>query len=356
VSERFLSVPGKLFLSGEYAVLWGGAARLVAVGPRLFAHVKRREDREVHLVLEEGRLSGHATPLGVSWSREVPPGFRFAARALGEAFRAQGREGTGLSLAISPSFAEGGGQKLGMGGSARACVLAAEAARSALDERFDTLKLALVAHAVEQGMKGSGGDVASVFAGGIIRYKRYAVDALAKASSTGTYGAAFAASPPVELARLSAPGVRPVYAFAGESASTLRWIGSVEGRLSPEARQAFVTQSDELGDLLEEGLSLGDFTALREAVPRLHQLLCGLGPLETEPMRRILALTQSFGGVGKMSGAGGGDGVILFAPDDAARVELLEGLKARGFLAIPLEVEPGLRGEATVSETIRGWL
>ncbi|HLL81840.1 MAG TPA: hypothetical protein VK420_04275, partial [Longimicrobium sp.] len=105
MNERFLSVPGKLFLSGEYAVLWGGTARVAAVGPRLFAHVRRREDREVHLVVQEGRLSGHATALGVSWKGEVAPGFRFAARALGEAFRAHGREGAGLELAISPSFA-----------------------------------------------------------------------------------------------------------------------------------------------------------------------------------------------------------------------------------------------------------
>ena len=356
MSERFLSVPGKLFLSGEYAVLWGGTSRIAAVGPRLSAHVKRREDREVHLVVEEGRLSGHATPLGVSWSREVPQGFRFAARALGEAFRAHGREGTGLSLAISPSFAEGGGQKLGMGGSARACVLAAEAARFALDERFDTLKLSLVSHAVEQGMKGSGGDVASVFAGGIIRYKRYAVDALAKASSSGTYGAAIAESPPVEVARLPETTARLVYAFAGESASTTKLIGSVESRLSVEARQAFVAQSDEAGELLEQGLVRGDFAAVREAVPKLHKLLCGLGPLETESMKRILALTQSFGGVGKISGAGGGDGVVLFAPDDAVRAELLEGLKTRGFLALPLEIEPGLRGEPAIAESIKGWI
>lgn len=356
MNERFLSVPGKLFLSGEYAVLWGGTSRLAAVGPRLHAHARRREDREVHLVLEEGRLVGHATPLGVSWSREVPAGFRFAARALGEAFRAHGREGVGLELAIAPSFEASGGRKLGMGGSARACVLAAEAARSALEEKFDTLKLALVAHAAEQGMKGSGGDVASVFAGGVARYRRYAVDALALASTSGSYGAALMAAPPVELVRLTSPKAHLVYAFAGESASTPRLIGSVESRLDAAARAAFVTESDEAGQVLEEGLTKGDFAAVREAVPRLHKLLCGLGPLETEPMRRILALAVSYGGVGKISGAGGGDGCVLFAPDEGAQKELVEGLKARGFLALPLEVEPGLRGEPTVADAIKGWL
>jgi phosphomevalonate kinase len=286
----------------------------------------------------------------------VAPGFRFAARALGEAFRAHGREGTGLELAISPSFGEGGGVKLGMGGSARACVLAAEAARWALDDGFDALKLSLVAHAVEQGMKGSGGDVACVFAGGVARYKRYPVEALAQASASGQYGAALLSSPPVELARVPAPQLRLVYAFAGESASTTRLIGAAERRLDEGARAAFVAASDEAGALLEDGLVRGDFAALREAVPRLHGLLCGVGPLETEPMRRILALTRSVGGVGKISGAGGGDGLVLFAPDDGARAELLAALGARGFLALPLELEPGLRTEPVLPAALSGWL
>ena len=38
--ERALSAPSKLFLCGEYAVLWGGAARVLAVGPRAEALVR----------------------------------------------------------------------------------------------------------------------------------------------------------------------------------------------------------------------------------------------------------------------------------------------------------------------------
>jgi phosphomevalonate kinase len=195
-----------------------------------------------------------------------------------------------------------------------------------------------------------------VFAGGVARYLRYPVEGLAKASASGQYGAALLSSPPVELARVPAPELRLVYAFAGESASTTKLIGAVEKRLDEKARASFVAESDEAGALLEGGISRGDFAAIRESVPRLHQLLCGLGPLETEPMRRLLALCQSVGGVGKISGAGGGDGVVLFVPDEGARTELLEALKARGFLALPLQLEPGLRSEPSLSESLAGWL
>ncbi|RYZ40629.1 MAG: phosphomevalonate kinase, partial [Myxococcaceae bacterium] len=42
--ERALSAPGKLFVSGEYAVLWGGVSRVAAVAPRTAAYVRRRQD------------------------------------------------------------------------------------------------------------------------------------------------------------------------------------------------------------------------------------------------------------------------------------------------------------------------
>jgi len=179
--NRALSAPGKLFLSGEYAVLWGGTARIAAVGPRTGALVRRRPDREVHVALADGRLVGAATPLGVGWPGKVPAAFEFVARALDLALRAHARESLGFELALAPG-ATALGYKLGVGGSARAAVLAAEAARFILEERFDTLKLALLAHRVAQG-SGSGGDVAAIFAGGVIRYRRYDVRPLLEAAS-----------------------------------------------------------------------------------------------------------------------------------------------------------------------------
>lgn len=354
--ERALSAPGKLFLSGEYAVLWGGVSRLLAVGPRTHALVRRRPDAEVRVVLEEGTLKGRATPQGVRWEREVPPGFSFVARALDEALRVHGRQGLGLELALTPPALGPGGHKLGLGGSATAAVLAAEAGRWALEERFDALKLALAAHAAGQGGKGSGGDVAAAFAGGVVRYRRYDVAPLLAASGTARYRAALSGPPGVDLWRLPAPAVPLVYAFTGQAASTRVLISEVEARLAPEARAAFVERSDAVGRALEEGLAGQDWPALAEAVREQHRLLCELGPLETEGIRRVLALAGAFGGVGKLSGAGGGDGCILFTPDPERRDALLAALSARGLHALALAPEPGLRGEGHPDARLRAWL
>jgi phosphomevalonate kinase len=354
--HRTLSAPGKLFLSGEYAVLWGGTARIAALGPRTTATVRRRDDREVRLLLEEGRLVGHATPRGVAWTTPVTPPFAFAARTLDAVLRAWGRETLGFSLAMAPSPTGPGGRKLGMGGSARAAVLAAEAGRYVLDARFDALKLALVAHALGQSMKGSGGDVAAIAAGGIVRYRRYDVSALAEASVTSRFDAALLAAPPVDLYRLPAPQLPMAYAFAGESASTRTLIGRVEGKLDEAARGDFVRRSDALGEALEEGLLTGDFPRVHEATAGLRALLGELGPLETEGLSRIVGLAELYGCTGKLSGAGGGDGCILFAPDPERRSALLEGLAARGFYAVPLQPEPGLRGETQPDPLLERWL
>ena len=49
--DRTLSAPGKLFLAGEYAVLWGGEARILGTAPRAHALVRSRQDRRVEIAL-----------------------------------------------------------------------------------------------------------------------------------------------------------------------------------------------------------------------------------------------------------------------------------------------------------------
>ena len=81
----------------------------------------------MHICLEEGTLQGLTTPRGVKWDRDVPAGFSFVARTLDEALRAHGRASVGFDVAVAPGALGPGGHKLGIGGSASATVLAAEA-------------------------------------------------------------------------------------------------------------------------------------------------------------------------------------------------------------------------------------
>jgi phosphomevalonate kinase len=351
--QRALSAPSKLFLCGEYAVLWGGTARLAAVAPRGTALVRRRADRQIHLVLAEGRLVGDATPVGARWRAQIPPAFHFAARTVDEALRAKGGEPLGFDLALSPSRSAADGRKLGLGGSARAAALASEAARFALELPVDALKLALLAHFKAQDGVGSGADVAAIFAGGIVRYRRHPLE---ESTRRATLAAAPGASQPVDLWRLPPTPVHLGYAFTRESVSTRVLIAEVERRFGAGGRAAFVAQSDALGSAMEDGLLRGDFTVIRDSIDRLEALLAGIGPLETENTRQILAVARNHGCVAKISGAGGGDGCVLFAPDLPSRDAALQALSTRRFLAFPVSVEAGLRGEPTPDPRLVDWL
>jgi phosphomevalonate kinase len=352
--QRAISAGGKLFVAGEYAVLWGGEARLCCVGPRVSAVVRRAVSRDVHLVQADGRLSGQMTPLGVHWNEPVPAAFRFVAHAVDLAARAAGREGPGFSIAFEPSTLIDG-HKLGIGSSARAAVLAAECARWALQASFDALKLALVAHFEAQGERGSGGDVACCFAGELVRYRRYPVEPLLAASRKPGFGGAVASASPVEVTRSAASRLPMLYAFSGHSASTPVLVREVEARFNAQARAAFVVESDAAGLMLEQALAQGDFQAAKEACVSLQALLDGLG-IASDAVSRIVKLAHSSGCTGKQSGAGGGDGVLLIAPDTPTAVEMSASLASRGVWCYPLAVEEGLRGEGVVSPRLSAWL
>jgi phosphomevalonate kinase len=277
------------------------------------------------------------------------------ARTIDFALRVEGRETEGFTVAFE-STPLVNGQKLGLGSSARAVVLAAEAARIGLGADFDALKLALIAHAEAQGGKGSGGDVAACFAGGLVRYRRYEVGPLIAAANQETLRAALPDSPPVELLRVAAPKLPLAYAFSGESASTTSLVQAVERTWSPAQRSRFVVDSDALGDELEMALARGDFKAAKEAARGLQERLFSLGPTRSAGLARILDLAEAFGCAGKQSGAGGGDGCILFGPDEAALGAFIVACTTRGLFATRVGPEPGVRSEATRHPLLASWL
>lgn len=342
---RAISAPGKLFLSGEYAVLWGGTARLAAVGPRASAQVTRRDDRHVQLIQQRGKVVGHTTPLGVSWSEPLPDEHRFVAYAADFCLRALGRESLGFEVTFSPSETLPGGFKGGFGSSARAAVLSAEACRFILDGPFDALKVALLAHYDAQGRRGSGADVASCFVGGLIRYRRFDVEPLLRAATEGRLAAALAQSGSVDLWRIPECAFPMVYAWTGRSAHTPRQVSEVEATMTEKARQAFVERSDSFGQLLEEGLLKTDFKRVGEAVRGLSSLLSALPGVSTPGAEALLALAGEMGSVGKVSGAGGGDGCVLFAPDAEGQERLLRKFGEEGIWARAVSVESGVRTE-----------
>ena len=93
-----------------------------------------------------------------------------------------------------------------------------------------------------------------------------------------------------------------------------------------------------------------------EACQAVEQLLESLPGVATPGTTRILALARTAGSTGKVSGAGGGDGCVLFSPDEESRRALLAALGHRGFVAVPLPFEGGVRAESAAPPELRAWL
>lgn len=316
-----LSAPGKVFLAGEYAVLDGRAALVMAVDRRL--HASWEPARVVQVVHRESSILWDGGP--------APEELRFAVRAVNLALRLCEEEGIsrrGFRLVYQDDFAEGE-VKLGLGGSAAASVIAVRAACAAQGRPLgdgEALRLALAAHFIEQGGAGSGADVAACALGGVQQVRaripwRSAEEAMAAAAGD------ILRSDPIEAHPVTVPPeARFLLAFTGKAADTRVLVRRVRAfREGDRPRwQAIASEieagSESLRTALEAGARDQALDAVRAAAAAMAKLgeQAGAGIITAE-LALACALAASAGAAGKPSGAGGGDCAVVLAFGDEAR-------------------------------------
>lgn len=281
------SAPGKLVLSGEYAVLAGAPALVAAV------------DRRVHcaLTVREGggwRFDGGLAPVQTLAKEEVfraspdtLPGI--ARRAIAEADAPPH-----LHIAVDSSACYFEGAKLGIGSSAALVAALAGAFRALAGTALHLSDLYSI-HADFQG-GGSGLDVAAAVTGGVIRFERRRV----------------------LPARL--PMLHTAVVFAGSSTLTRDLVARFDAWRAGGGGPALERLCDaaiEVADCAADaGVFLEALAAYAEALERLDRVadIGILGPAH----RRAQAIAERTGVVYKPCGAGGGDtGVGLAMQADA---------------------------------------
>ncbi len=304
-----ITAPGKAFLIGEYAVLDGADAIVLAVARRV---TLRR---------------GHGPSQGL-----VARAVLAAAESLGRADLAA------LSFQADSSALSRRGQKIGLGSSAAvaAASVAAVFHEAGLeiaqpDVRWRLWEVARAAHDAFQEQQGSGGDVAASVFGGVIRLTR-APDG----------------SPCIERWRLPR-GVRLVFLWSGQPASTRRMVRAVrtvrEGRRAEYsgliAQMARVSRAFAQADQPDVAIEvLAEYANLLGELGRL----CGV-PIVTPFADVVGQVARRFGGAAKPSGAGGGDLVVAALPEDADLCAFREAVGIGADLDLSLDPE-GVRVEA----------
>jgi phosphomevalonate kinase len=291
--------PGKLVLSGAYAVLDGAPAVVTAVNRYVLADASR------------------------------PPTF-----VTPEVSAALDARGGGAAPWFDASALRDQGRKLGLGSSSAIVVASLAALELSASPHRSTQALqqavflpALRAHRAAQG-GGSGIDVAAAVFGGTLLARRRG-EALEVV--------------PVSLP----PGLHLEVWSAGTSASTAALLGCV-ARLAREdaaLHRALLEPQADAALLAAAALRAGDLETLLDALSRQCESLAALGraagaPIVTAEVRELHAHARLGGGVVLPSGAGGGD-VALYAGAAAPTASLRKAADASGY--VPIE---GLRVDA----------
>ena len=317
------SAPGKLFLTGEYAVLAGA--------PALVAAVDRRAHVEVALESGPGPLTVESLAEGTRRVIDDPEGDPVGsgdAGAILAALRTARTAAPSLRAMRTRVLVDtraflAGGEKLGLGRSAAtvAAAVAAVLACVGREDRGEILEAALAAHALLQDGRGSGADVAAAARGGVIEFRR----------DGGEVGIRPRALP---------PGLHLLVGWSGEGGATDPMLR----RFATRARE-----SRALGELVAvaeraaAAVERGDGAALLDAVASTADLLARLGeetgiPIVTPALERLVVAARRVGAAAKPAGAGGGDCGIALATSPAQADAVCAAWRAAGIVPLPVTI------------------
>lgn len=307
------SAPGKLMLFGEYAVLEGHPAVALCLDKRIRCTASAEGEG---ITFDAPDLLGDRGPI-TSRDMTAPPdpALRLLWPLIQQVMPMLG----GLRLRFDAEFPA----TWGLGSSSASSLAAVAAVQRLLGHDFSAVQLFEVVRWLQQQVQGeaSGYDAATQLTGGVVRFVG-------------------GAEPVIE--RLPVRRLPWVVAYTGAKASTGDMIRQVRAR-HPVGHRIY----GRIGDLATRGAELlvaGDCAAIGEALDEGHALLDVLGAVP-EALRGPIAALHSNPWVhgARLSGAGGGDCVLILAVDFA---RASDAARAEGFEILPLWPEDtGLRAE-----------
>ena len=308
------SAPGKLVVSGEYAVLAGAPALVAAVDRRVTCNLVPRD---------RGGWRFVSTGFEEQWTLTRDAVFQAPADSVAGVVRqviAEDRAPDHIEVRIDSTQCLLNGAKLGVGSSA-ALVAAVAAAFSVIGGDAPGLAALVDIHKSFQG-GGSGLDVAAAITGGVIRFQEQRIL-------------------PSRL-----PDVHKVFVFVGTSTRTADLVArfdSWRGGANPPGLERLIEAAVEVADctVTAEAFldALSEYTDVLERMDRMARIgIFGPGH------RAARDIAARCGVVYKPCGAGGGDtGVGLAAEHDAVSRFAKEAGES-GLTIVPMEVaDDGIR-------------
>jgi phosphomevalonate kinase len=344
VGDR-VSAPGKLIVLGEYSVLFGAPAVVMAVNRRAVVTCGAA-DGENWMVTAPGFVNGAAEcviePSGrVVWvDAEMGARFELFERVIEEMVDRAILDPThlapqSLDLDTSTFFDARHPErpKLGLGSSAAltvalASVLSGRELQSCSGD-VEWLRTLVALHRAVQGGLGSGIDVAASLCGGVVGFE---LDA----------GGSVAGIAPIQWP----DEISRAYVWTGKSASTHSFLERLEASRAGGGKDVDAAL-DRLGRASERGvdaLARNEPFRFFDAVDRFCEALDALGrtiemPILSDAHRQLRRLGNECGVHYKPSGAGGGDFGVCFSTDGELLKEFSRRAEAAGFATPEVDLD-----------------
>lgn len=323
------TAPGKLVIAGEYAVLGGAPALVLAIDRRAGVTLEATDGSDyefsapglgietAHARLDAaGRISWPALDAAASAPLRL-------VGAILETLGAEERPAPFRSCLDTRAFHAGGDgrQKLGLGSSAALTVALASAIRALGRRAAPSIHTLLAAHRRAQDGRGSGLDIAASLTGGLLRYRLH--------------------NGQPQITPATWPhGLEWCCVWSGRPASTGRFLQRLAAwRTQAPARHAAAMR--ELGDCATAAAAATGAAALLEAVATFGQALDRLGAASGLDIfcaehRALAALAARLGVAYKPCGAGGGDIGIALTTDAARLQAFRQAARTTGFPVLDL--------------------
>ena len=301
------SAPGKVFLLGEHAVVYGEPALLAAIERRARVTVEERSDGGLRVDSEDLTLDGFTIEYGEDAATDpnvdVPQNLLEAATGYVDEAVAQARDAAnapnaGFEVTIQSEIPLGAG----IGSSAAVVAAAIDAATRELGVELDREEIAdrayQVEHAVQDG-QASRADTFTSTMGGVVRVE-------------GDGGQP-----------IPAPELPLVIGYDGGAGDTGQLVAGVR-----ELRDRFDFAADTvetIGDVVDEGervLDRGDVETLGELMNADHGLLSSLG-VSSRSLDAMVWAARDAGAMGaKLTGAGGGGCIVALDETNESQTAL----------------------------------
>ena len=368
---------GKLYLVGEYAVMDpNGLAIIAGVNRYIEATTTETESnsatvysdyygpagRSYRLVAGPGETDENPIEF-LDWKRNGDTDMDIVAATIDVAYRVVAARGVprhALDIRIVSGLDDAAtGKKYGLGSSGAVAVAVARAIATAHDVQLSSLevfKLAFVATLLT-GAAGSGGDIACSSHGGIVAYRRPDTEAVKKLVAEDVVSSVFVPWPGLFLqARADLGGLDLAVGWTGQPVKTDTQLARAQPSTGagkqdtqqsekPNVIHTFTGEVTAIAEQMWAALAAGETAVVKQCIQRNRELLVAYADakglnIETAMLGALADSAEEHGGVGKSSGAGGGDCGIALIDRDVDVVALHAQWARQGIEPLEVEIAP----------------